>query len=211
MLNFDIWFYIMSIVQNIKKKFPLISNIGTALLVVFMLAMLLNPDVKGWTIQNLMKVGMFQPAISETPTGKLIDLSKYNTPILFRDSARKTVNLADLKGKVVFINFWATWCPPCRAEMKSINNLHAKLKNKNIVFLMVDADSDYPKAKKFMDRKKYSLPIYEPASSMPDFLFSGSLPTTAILDKQGNIVFRQEGAVDFSNPKILDFLTTLSN
>ena len=135
-----------------------------------------------------------------------------DAPILFRDSAKKVVSLAELKGKVVFLNFWATWCPPCRAEMKSINELHAKfINNKNLVFLMVDADSDYKKAKKYMDRKKYSLPIYEPASSIPDFIFSGSLPTTIILDKKGNIVFNQQGAVDFSNPRIFAFLNSLSN
>lgn len=202
----------MRIPLIIKKKSPLISNILTGLLVVFMIAMLLNPDVKGWTIQNLMKVGFFQPAISEQPPAKSINISTLDTAILFRDSIGKAVNLAELKGKVVFLNFWATWCPPCRAEIKSINQLYTKLRNnKNIVFLMIDVDSDYKKAKKFMDRKKYSLPIYEPASSMPDVLFNGTLPTTIIVDKKGNIAFQQEGAVDFTNPKISQFLSTLIN
>ena len=202
----------MGIPLTIKKHSPFISNILTGLLVVFVIAMILSPDVKGWTIQNLMKIGFFQPANPEDHPVKSINISALDTPVLFRDSTGKTVNLADLKGKVVFLNFWATWCPPCRAEMKSINQLHKTLQNQaNLVFLLVDVDSDYGKAKKFMDRKEYTLPIYEPASSMPDVLFNGSLPTTIILDKKGNIAFRQEGAIDFTNPKISRFLITLSN
>lgn len=201
----------MGIALAIKKNSSLISNLLTGLLAVFVVAMLLSPDFKGWTIQNLMKVGFFQPAIPD-PSSAKTNVNKIYAPILFRDSSGKLIALAEFKGKVVFLNFWATWCPPCRAEMKSINQLYTNLhQNPNIVFLLVDVDSDYKKAKKFMDRRKYSLPIYEPASSIPDVLFSGSLPTTVILDKDGNISFHQEGAVDFTNPKISQFMSTLSN
>jgi thiol-disulfide isomerase/thioredoxin len=71
---------------------------------------------------GLMKTGLFQPEVSSS-TSKPIQVKD----IGFRDAKGKTVTLSALKGKVVFINFWATWCPPCMAEMPSINTLYQKL------------------------------------------------------------------------------------
>jgi hypothetical protein len=94
--------------------------------------------------------------------------------------------------------------------MKSLNKLHQNFRNhKNIVFLTVDVDSDYKKAKKLLVRKGYSFPIFELASSIPDTLFNGSIPATLILDKAGQIVFKHEGALDFTNSKFNQFLSTL--
>lgn len=75
---------------------------------------------------------------------------------------------------------------------------------------MVDVDNDYKKAKKYMDRKKFSLPVYTPASSIPENLLSGAIPTTLIFDKQGELVFKHEGAGDFSSKKVIDYLQKLS-
>lgn len=121
-----------------------------------------------------------------------------------KDETGKKIALASLKGKVVFINFWATWCPPCRAEMPTINTLYNKLKKEeDVVFLLVDMDdTPYPKAQKYMDDNKLNLPVYAPESRIPSNFFSGALPTTVILDKEGNIALRHAGAADYSNPKV---------
>ena len=194
---------------NPRKK-TTFTDLISILFIFFALAVAFHPAAKGLAIQGLMKIGLFQPEIKKQGTPK--DVSKLTAGISFKDAANNTVNLSELSGKVVFINFWATWCPPCRAEMPSIETLYQKLKdNENIVFLMVDVDNDYHKAKKYMDEMGFSLTVYTPASEIPKELMSGTIPTTLILNKNGQLVFSHEGAGNFGGKKMMDFLTGLSS
>ena len=194
---------------NPRKK-TTFTDVISILFIFFALAVAFHPAAKGLAIQGLMKIGLFQPEIKKQGTPK--DVRKLTAGISFKDAANNTVNLSELNGKVVFINFWATWCPPCRAEMPSIETLYQKLKdNENIVFLMVDVDNDYHKAKKYMDEMGFSLPVYTPASEIPKELMSGTIPTTLILNKNGQLVFSHEGAGNFGGKKMMDFLTGLSS
>ncbi|REA60105.1 TlpA family protein disulfide reductase [Dyadobacter luteus] len=192
----------------VKKKWFSISNITTGVMVVFLAAMILNPEVKAWTIQTLMKVGLFQPKIGKQPD----DVSTDPLPnALFRDGDGKTIDLASLKGKVIFINFWATWCPPCIAEMPSIDALYRKFKdNDNVVFLMVDVDDNYEKSASFMKKHHYALEVMSPANEIPTVFMQGAIPTTVILSKEGKMVYRQEGAADYNSPELVDMISKLS-
>jgi thiol-disulfide isomerase/thioredoxin len=192
-----------------KNKFSL-SNITTALLVVLLLVMIFKPEAKAWLIQGLMKIGLFQPAIPKTPvSGNAINL--FDTHIQFTGIDGQIVQLSDLRGKVVFINFWATWCPPCIAEMPSVNTLYEQFRNNpQVVFLIVDADAQLDKAKQFMDKHNYSLPLFSTHSNIPDDIYKGTLPTTVIINKKGEIVFKQEGAADYTNQKLVQFIANLS-
>lgn len=197
--------------NNFRKWFTL-SNISTMLMLAFIVAMLVNPNVKAFVIQNLMKVGLFQPSVpsvNQNSTPQVVSQESVQD-VIFKDGKGNTVSLSELKGKVVFLNFWATWCPPCIAEMPSINELKKRYKGKEeIVFLMVDADGDYQKSTKFMQKRGYDLPVSVAVSSVPDNIFDGSLPTTLILDKQGRLAFKHEGSADYKNQKIVDFIDQL--
>ncbi len=207
--------------KQVAKKWFTFSNLTTVLLVCFAIALVFIPDFKGWTMQGLMKIGLFQPDIPENisqldgtdaSTAKKINTSSnQNIPdVTFLDGAGNTIKLSELKGKVVFLNFWATWCPPCVAEMPAIQKLYNQFKdNKNVQFLLVDAEGDYKKSSAFMKKKKLTMPVFIPSSSIPDIYFSGSLPTTVILDKTGRIVFSHAGAADYGNPKVAEFINKL--
>lgn len=199
--------------MKIKEKLTL-SNIFTGIIVIFVLAMLLSPDFKGHVTQNLMKIGLFQPEVPEGPTDKLaagISANSKNEEILFKNPDGEIIELSDQKGKVVFINFWATWCPPCIAEMPSINKLYSEFRdNDKVMFLMVDVDNNRTASQKFMDKRKFKLPVYTPASSIPSSYMSGAIPTTLVLNKYGKVVFKHEGMGDFSNEEFKTFLTKLS-
>jgi len=130
--------------------------------------------------------------------------------VTFQDGNGKLIALNDLKGKVVFINFWATWCPPCIQEMPSINELKAKFEgNENIVFLMVDVDGKHQRSQAFMDKRKYNFSVYFPHSEIPKEYLAGAIPTTVILDKKGAIAARIEGGRDYSLPEIFNGLRKL--
>src|SRR5699024_850326 len=130
--------------------------------------------------------------------------------VTFKNSKGEEVKISELKGKVVFINFWATWCPPCRIEMPTINKLYKEFKdNEDMVFLIVDADNKSDKCSEFTADKSYAFPIYVPAGNIPYVYFSGALPTTVMINKTGEIVFRHAGAADYGDPKMVDFVKSL--
>jgi thiol-disulfide isomerase/thioredoxin len=134
----------------------------------------------------------------------------FGNEVVFKDKNGKTISLSSLKGKVVFINFWATWCPPCIQEMPSIDKLKQSFYGKeDIIFLMVDVDNNIEKSTAFMEKKKYDLPVYVPASNIPSDYLGSAIPTTVILDKNGNMVTRIKGGRDYTNPEIIKVLNEL--
>lgn len=196
-----------------KKKWFTLSNIFTGIFIVFILAMLLNPALKATVIQGLMKIGLFQPDMPEVSGNEKItsSLLPEDKEILLRNVDGNILDLSAQKGKVIFINFWATWCPPCIAEMPSINRLYQKFKNNgNILFIMVDVDNNFDKSNAFMKKKGFALPVYTQVNDIPAKYFSGTLPTTVILNKSGKLVFHHEGVADYSNSEVADFIKKLS-
>jgi thiol-disulfide isomerase/thioredoxin len=182
------------------------KNSINALFIVFFLVILLVPSAKALVMRGLMEIGLFKPSV-DSP--KVIPTSDLST-IKFKDAKNNIISLADLDGKIIFLNFWATWCPPCLAEMPSVNKLYQQFGyNSDVVFLLVDADGNFKKAQAYMDRKKYKMPIYTFASELPKQIFSGSLPTTIVFDKKGRISYNGVGAVNYTDPKFVTFIHAL--
>jgi len=186
--------------MNIKKKkialLPLIAITGWA-----------YATINGNAIDGSMTAK--QGTNGEKP---LVSNMQQTPDLKFKDENGKTISLHSLKGKVVFINLWATWCPPCIHEMPSINELRKTFKdNKDLVFLMVDVDGKIEKSKEWMKKKKFDLPVHVPDGEIPRELFTGSIPTTIIVDKQNNIIGRQVGGADYSSKEVIDLMTKLLN
>lgn len=185
--------------KSIKKY---ISN-GIFIAVLALLVFV--PSAKALLIQGLMQVGLFNPDVKSENTALAPTLD-----LRFKDQNGKVITLNQLKGKVVFLNFWATWCPPCLAEMPSINKLYEQHKqNDDVVFILLDADSNFEKANGYMKARKYTMPVYQMASSVPDQIFAGSLPTTVVFDKQGRLSFKHEGAANYNSKKFVAFVEKL--
>lgn len=176
-------------------------------MMVIILIMLINPTAKSSLIRGLMSVGFFQPD-TPVPISKKPIADPFN--ISFKDTHGITVNTADLKGKVIFVNFWATWCPPCIAEMPSINKLYAQFKNNpDVVFIIVDVDNDFIKSNSFMQKHSYNLPVYTLNSDIPGNIMDGTIPTTLVFDNAGRLVYQRTGAADYRNINFIDYLNTL--
>lgn len=126
------------------------------------------------------------------------------------DLQGKQVTFESLKGKVIFLNIWATWCPPCIAEMPNIQKLYDKVGSDKIAFVMLSVDEEgLPKVKKFIDRKGYTFPVYVPASQFPEAFYSQAIPTTFIISPEGKIIARQEGMADYDTPEVVAFLQSM--
>jgi thiol-disulfide isomerase/thioredoxin len=116
------------------------------------------------------------------------------------------VNLQDFKGKKLFVNLWATWCPPCRAEIPSIEKLYKTTDANKVAFLMVSLDDNFDKAKKYANKKKMKLPIYYPQKSLPGMFNVSSIPSTFIFDESGNLIQSIEGSADYNTSQFRDML-----
>ncbi|WP_159467036.1 TlpA disulfide reductase family protein [Dyadobacter sp. 3J3] len=195
-----------------KKQWFSISNIVTGLILVFMVAMVIKPEVKAWAIQRLMTIGLFQPNLdTEADNGDDTESKNELPPLVLQDETGKLFDLNMYRGKVVFINFWATWCPPCLAEMLSIQTLTAKFKqNEDVVFLMVDVDGDFAKSSRFKQKYHYQFDVLAPSGNIPHIFMTGTIPATLVIDKSGKIVFHHEGAADYANTEFTDFLQNIS-
>ncbi len=190
-----------------RKKIP-VSNIFSILIMALALLVIFNPNAKGYLIRGLMSLGFFQP----DPGGYAKHHENFaNVPdIQFKDATGNSISLSTLKSKVVFINYWATWCPPCIAEMPKVNELYKKFRNDpKVAFLLVDVDNDLPKAKAFMLKNRYDLPLYIQESNVPGTLLDGTIPTTLVFDKEGKLIYKHSGAADYNSKDFEEFIKNL--
>lgn len=132
-------------------------------------------------------------------------LENYNWNLI--DLQGNTLSFQDLKGKVVFVNFWATWCPPCVAELPSLVRLHQEYGSK-VVFAFV-AEDEEEKVRKFLVKKGYQLPVYFETSRTPDLLFSQTIPATYIISKSGEIVVKEFGVAKWDSNRNKQLLEEL--
>jgi thiol-disulfide isomerase/thioredoxin len=105
--------------------------------------------------------------------------------------------LAEYHGKIVVLNFWATWCLPCRDEMPMLNKLAPKYDEKSVAFLAASLDDTQtqPKIARFLKKKKIELPVFTGATpqTLKQFSLGEIVPATLILDRDGTVAFRIEG------------------
>lgn len=181
------------------------DNIGNIVFIIALSLLYFNADARAYLIRGLMMTGLFNAKADIEATKTIVP-----DAMIFKSEDGEIINTAEKSGKIYFINFWATWCPPCRAEMPSINSLAAKLKNKdNIEFIMVDVDAQVESSKSYMKKHEFDLKVYTFESRIPENIFNGTLPTTAIIGPDGNLVFHQTGMADYDNQKMIDFLNNL--
>jgi thiol-disulfide isomerase/thioredoxin len=184
------------------------ANISNILFVLFALIIFLSTDARTFLIQGLMSTGLYN---AKAPSSTEVKSNSIPYDLSFKSEDGDILKLSENKGEVYFINFWATWCPPCRAEMPSINSLQSKISNKDKVnFIMVDVDNKIPSSVNYMQKNNYQLKVYSILSAIPENIFSGTLPTTVIIGPNGDIVFQHSGMADYDTKEMLNFINTLS-
>lgn len=124
------------------------------------------------------------------------------------DKNNQPVDFDSFKGKVVFVNNWASWCPPCTAEMPSIQELKNRLHTTDVTFVMVSFDEDTNKARTFMEERGFDFEIYFPGQQYP--YATASIPATFIIDKEGKVVAEQTGMTDYSREEFISKIKALA-
>ncbi|MGI9526424.1 MAG: TlpA family protein disulfide reductase [Weeksellaceae bacterium] len=148
--------------------------------------------------KNVVKEATINNA-NEAPSFMDVDLKGYQTP---------DINLNQFYGEVVFINFWGSWCPPCRIEMPSIQALYDDYGDK-VKFAMIAFEKEHGKHIEFINENGYTFPVYEAISPMDSELKPQGFPTTLLVDKKGNILMKDIGARDWNSQEFREQLNEL--
>ncbi|HXP46660.1 MAG TPA: TlpA disulfide reductase family protein [Terriglobales bacterium] len=125
-----------------------------------------------------------------------------------QDADRK-VTLHDLRGKVVVLNFWATWCPPCVEEMPSLVRMQSNLKDR-VVVLAVSVDDDERSYRTFLKKNNVDLlTVRDPQQKSNELYGTFKFPETYIIDRQGVVQRKFIGPVDWTRPDVVEYLNKL--
>jgi thiol-disulfide isomerase/thioredoxin len=132
--------------------------------------------------------------------------------IVFTDDTGERVTLADFRGKVVVLNIWATWCPPCRREMPTLDRLEAELSGDRfaVVALSVDQSGSEVVRDFFEQEDIEHLGLYIDTSArvLMDLRIPG-IPSTLILDREGREIARLSGEADWAKPAMMQYFRSL--
>ena len=142
---------------------------------------------------------------STLDTDHVLQMRSYDWYLV--DTEGNRTNFKEVKGKIVLVSFWATWCPPCVAELPSFQKLYNKY-GEEVKFVFL-ANDKKEKVNQFLDKKGYTIPVYYSGSETPEVLEHGSIPTTYIIDKNGKIVVKEVGAADWASEKVFALLDQL--
>ena len=150
-------------------------------------------------------LGLFGPSFKSEE--KAIAMSSYNWNL--KSESDEIINFNEAKGKVVIVNFWATWCPPCIAEMPSLDKLYQAYHDE-VVILFV-SNEEVEKIQKFKQKHGYQFPVYRAIDQPPSEFDITSIPRTFVINKSGKIVVDKTGAANWFSVGLKEELERLIN
>lgn len=155
---------------------------------------------------NRVKAMFVEPTIDNNANGETID---YNWGLL--DMEGKPFNMEEAKGKVIFVNLWATWCPPCVGEMPGIQKLYNLFKDDPNVEFILASSEPAEKIIPFMKKKGFTFPVYSMMTYPPEEFSSRSIPATFVVNKNGEVKVSKKGAANWGGEKMQNLMHELIN
>lgn len=126
--------------------------------------------------------------------------------------AGDSIKVSDFSGKITLFNFWATWCPPCRAEMPSIERLYKQMSGTNFRIIAVNAGENRSQVASFIEKNKYTFPIYLDESNALSSIFAArGLPSTYLVNKEGKVIAVRIGAMEYDQAELIKLLKELAD
>ncbi len=189
--------------KKYKKKYwtdkSLFSKVSDIIFILFIIGMLI-PSTRIIISSTIIRIVSFSPSIED---GKE-KLSPRDYNWQYASLNGDIHKLSESKNKVIFINFWATWCPPCVAELPEIVDLYKDYSNK-VEFILISND-DALTIKNFLKKKNYNITTYNGIEVPPKILQHNSIPFTVIISKTGKILVKKKGAAAWNSKKVRKLL-----
>lgn len=180
-------------------------SLAIDLIIVLLAIFIMIPQTRKTTVTLILKPTLFMyqaPLLKQS-----IPLDSVSGEWRLRTLSGDTCRFADFAGKPVVLNYWASWCAPCMAEMGAFKSLYGDYSDK-VNFLFV-SNEDRREIARFVSRKKWNLPIFFPVKNYPEQLSANSLPTTFVIDADGNIVLRKSGMAGWNGSRMRNILDNL--
>jgi len=145
-------------------------------------------------------------------SAQLVDVGAQAPDFQLEDTKGNKVSLADLRGKVVLVNFWATWCPPCRAEMPSMEKLNESMAGEDFIMLAINVEENGRSVvPEFLNRSPHSFPIlYDDQGVVQKLYGVYKFPESFVIRKDGVIDDKVVGAIDWAHPETIAYFKELA-
>ena len=177
------------------------KNIFSVIAIAFVAVLYLFPSVKLKIKDLFFPVAAIENAVTLQDSDYDLQLKGINVA---------STNLKNLKGdKLVFLNFWGTWCPPCREEWPTIEKLYVARKDK-IDFVLIAMQDEEEKVVKFMKENNYTAPVYIAQSPISKNILPKAFPTTFLLTKDGRILLKEDSSKDWNSKSVNDFIDNVT-
>ncbi len=162
-----------------------------------LLVLLILPGPRKVIVTNVNRVLLQVKNPGIKSEDKQITLTDQDYNWVVGTSLAEPMYMSDLRGEVIFLNFWATWCPPCVAELPEIQKVYEKYGHEVAFVLIANQEPEVVEA--FMEKHGYSFPVMYPGPKLPQVFQSPSVPTTYIISREGKIVTKKTGAVNWDS------------
>jgi thiol-disulfide isomerase/thioredoxin len=176
-------------IQNyVRKKSPF--RITTDLLLYLLILSVILPFSRKYVATGMNKLIMHRPGIIREASQVSLTDGDYDWNLRSLDGS--PVSFREFKDELVFLSIWATWCPPCRAEMPNIQNLFEQYGDR--IRFVLASQEDPETILRFMEDHDYTVPVYRLVQNPPPRLSTSSIPTTFLITPGGKITVRKTGA-----------------
>jgi len=177
----------------------------TDLLFYALIVALIFPGSRTWVIAHAQRLVMWAPSEKSEP----VPLQPVDWSWKVVDVHGNVYSLEDFRGKVIFINFWATWCAPCLAELPAMQDLYEHFKQDTGIVFMFVTDQELNIAYEFLQKKGFHLPVYRMFSSPTGQLAHNTIPSTYLIDRQGRIIAEAHRSKRWNSPRTVKMIRRL--
>jgi thiol-disulfide isomerase/thioredoxin len=185
--------------RQAKRWWSILFDFLFLVLIIAMLIPATRKPLSAFVVRNTL--------LSPRESSKTLFLDDHDWAFTVVDYEGNPLELGELRGKPILINFWATWCPPCIAELPSIQKLYDKYQSQvNFIFISNESPEE---VMRFMKKKNYSFPLYALSGPVPETFESSTIPATYLVSAGGRLILRKTGAAKWDSKKMFRLMDRL--
>lgn len=203
--------------MNAKKLYVIIIGMGIALAFLGYKYVTTNNDLKKYKgyykdlsityLNEIMEAPALEPSLKD---GNIISIDFETNALQFTDLDSKMFSIQDFKGKTLFINYWATWCNPCLAEMPSMADLYERYSSNDAIVFLYLSREELKTIQEYIpkDESLQKLPIYKVVTD-DEFFATTGIPTTFIINSSGDLIVKDVGSAFWNDQSVFNFIDNL--